>query len=371
MLRVPKFLLLGTSAVSWKAPTASGGVSHTPTTQSVPSVESIYQESDARAGLKYPQSFEKRNFSNLSAFRTKGTLNMCFNIVPEGEVWVVERFGKYFKTVTPGLWILFPFIDRIQYIHSTKEQGIAIPHQSAITKDNVMVEIDGILFLKIFDAKKASYNIDNPIHNLLNLAQTSMRSEIGKLSLDNLFEERAKLNQSIITYLQKEAHEWGVECKRYEIRDITVSDIVRKSMDLQAEAERRKRKVILESEGEREAAINRAKGYRSAMEQEAQAKKFVNETVSRGELTAALNKLEGVKTTTQEMRKLLISDKKGENAKDVEATKDAMQFMLASEYLSQFGKIAKENNSVVLAAPLSDPQSMLTQALTLTKGLQK
>ncbi|KNH09225.1 stomatin-like protein [Perkinsela sp. CCAP 1560/4] len=328
----------------------------------------MHQENRASMG-NVPQF---QSFESATLPRSRSVVNTCINIVPEGEVWVVERLGKYLRTLTSGLWVLIPFVDKIQYVHSTKEQGIQIPHQSAITRDNVMVEIDGILFTIIVDAKKASYNIDNAIFNLINLAQTSMRSEIGKLSLDNLFEERDALNKKIVAILQKEASEWGVECKRYEIRDISVSDIVRKSMDLQAEAERRKRKLILESEGDREASINKAKGYRIAMEQEAMAKKFMKETVSRGDLTSALNKLEGVKATMQEVRKLLISDKKPESMKDIsEATKDAMQFMLASEYLEQFGKVAKENNSVVLAAPLSDPQSMITQALTLTKGLKR
>mmetsp|Transcript_3855 Transcript_3855/g.5929 ORF Transcript_3855/g.5929 Transcript_3855/m.5929 type:complete len:367 (-) Transcript_3855:36-1136(-) len=319
-----------------------------------------------------PHMFYSKGYSTNPALRPKTAVNMCINIVPEGEVWIVERLGKYLKTLTSGLWTLIPFVDRIQYIHSIKEQGIQIPHQSAITKDNVMIEIDGILFMVIVDAKKASYNIDNPIANLVNLAQTSMRSEIGKLTLDDLFEERDTLNKRIVGILQKEASEWGVECKRYEIRDITVSDIVRKSMDLQAEAERRKRKVILESEGEREASINKAKGFRIAMEQEAQAKKFASEAVSRGELAATLNKLEGMKTTMQEVRKLLLSDKKPDSQKEnSEATKDAMQFLLAREYLSTFSGIAKSTNSVVLGSNLSDPQAMMTQALTLTKSLNK
>jgi len=142
--------------------------------------------------------------------------NTIINIVPQGSEYVVERLGKYHRTIVAGMWFLVPFVDQIRYKYSVKEQGVEIPNQAAITADNVMVEIDGVLFLKIMDSRKASYNIENPIFNLINLAQTTMRSEIGRMTLDNLFRERSNLNRDIVEVLRKEASEWGIECKRYE-----------------------------------------------------------------------------------------------------------------------------------------------------------
>ena len=309
----------------------------------------------------------RRFFPTASSFRARGSFNTIVNIVPQGELWVVERLGRYFRTLEPGIWFLIPFVDRIQYIHSSKEQGIPIPYQSAITRDNVMLEIDGVLFLKIIDPVRASYNIDNPIFNIINLAQTTMRSEIGKLSLDELFEERSKLNFNIVEALKSEATEWGVECKRYEIRDIGVSDIVRRSMDFQAQAERRKRKIVLESEAEKNALMNRAEGEKFSAMQEADARNYTLNMVSLGELKSVLNRLKGIRYTTVQLRRLL-HDKKG-TTQPADAAKEALSFMLATEYLTQLGKIAKETNTVVLSSPLNDPQSILTQAMTVMKSL--
>lgn len=275
-------------------------------------------------------------------------------------MWVIERFGKYSRTLFPGLAVLLPFVDRIRYSYSSKEQGILIPHQSAITRDNVIVDIDGVLFLRIIDAEKASYNIDNPIFNLINLAQTTMRSEIGKLKLDTLFEERDQLNLNIVDVIKREAYEWGVECKRYEIRDISVSDIVRQSMDLQAEAERRKRKVVLESEGEGLADTNRAEGRRRAQQHLADAELYT--TLKAAEAQSAAIKMTA-NATAEAITTIAESLEKNPRAHD------AVSLRIAEQWMEQFGNIAKEGNTVVLSQPMGDPAAFTTQALQLYKTM--
>ena len=295
-----------------------------------------------------------------SSFVERAPRNTLLNIVPQGKVYVVERFGKYHTTLEPGLWFVVPIIDRIKYCYTTKEQGISIPNQAAITRDNVIVEIDGVLFLRIVDAERASYNIENPIFNLINLAQTTMRSEIGKLKLDALFEERANLNLSIVDAIKSEAWGWGVECKRYEIRDIQVSDIVRQSMDLQAEAERRKRKLILDSEGESLAETNRAQGRRSAEQQMAEASKFAVER--QAEASAASMKM--LAEATAESIRIV-----GKALSDVPNSSDAVSLRIAEKYIDEFGKLAKQGNSVVLSSNVSDPAAFSAQALSIYNTL--
>lgn len=291
------------------------------------------------------------------SFIEKVPANTFLNIVPQGRQFVVERLGTYHRTLTSGWWFVVPVIDKIRYVYNTKEQGIPIPNQSAITRDNVIVEIDGVLFLRIVDAEKASYNIENPIYQLINLAQTTMRSEIGKLKLDTLFEERANLNLAIVQAIQKEAREWGVECKRYEIRDIAVSDIVRQSMDLQAEAERRKRKLVLESEGDCQADTNRSLGKKNAQIQMADASKYETETKALGEAeaakTAALATAQCIEIVAKALR---------EN-KDV--SDQILSLRVAEKYITEFGKIAKEGNTVVLSNQVSDPAAFASQAMAI------
>ncbi len=275
---------------------------------------------------------------------------------------MIERFGKYHKTQYPGLAFFIPFVDRIRYSYTSKEQGIMIPHQSAVTRDNVMVSIDGVLFLRISDAEKASYNIDNPIFNLINLAQTTMRSEIGKLKLDTLFEERDQLNLNINQVIKREAYEWGVECKRYEIRDISVSDIVRQSMDLQAEAERRKRKLILESEGESQAEANRALGRRQAQEHMAEADLFT--TVKAAEAQAKAIQVTS-EATAEAIGTLSNSIQKNECASE------AVSYRIAEQYVEQFGNLAKQGTTVVLSQPIGDPAAFTTQALSVFNSIRQ
>ena len=177
-------------------------------------------------------------------------------VVPQQMAWVVERFGKFHSILQPGLQALVPGMHRVRYVFSLKEEALTVPSQSAITRDNVNISIDGVLYVKIVDAYKAAYGVDDPHFAITQLAQTTMRTEIGKLSLDKTFEERDNLNAAIIETINAAAADWGIKCLRYEIRDITPPPAVRTAMEMQAEAERRKRALILDSEGERAAQEN-------------------------------------------------------------------------------------------------------------------
>lgn len=299
---------------------------------------------------------------DASSFVTKPPVNTIVNVIPQGSLVVVERLGRYHRTLHPGLAVLIPWVDRMQYVFSSKEQGISIPHQSAITRDNVVVQIDGVLFLRIVDVQKAAYNIDNPIYNLMMLAQTTMRAEIGKLPLDKLFEEREVLNGHIIAAMKDDAAEWGIECKRYEIRDIGVSDLVRQSMDLQAEAERKKRKLLLESEGEGTADVNRAVGRTKSQNLTSDAAAYEMMKLGEGEAMIAVSK---AKAVAEGIR--IVSDAIQQSGRG----NDAVATLLAAKYLEEFGKVAKESNTVVLGQNMSDASGMATQALSVFDAMSK
>lgn len=176
------------------------------------------------------------------------------------EAWVVERMGKFDSVLNPGLNILIPILDRVKYVQSLKELAIDIPKQSAVTSDNVTLSIDGVLYLRVIDPYKASYGVEDPEFAITQLAQTTMRSELGKISLDSVFRERESLNIGIVEAINKAAHAWGIACLRYEIRDIKLPERIQEAMQMQVEAERKKRARVLESEGLREAEINVAEG---------------------------------------------------------------------------------------------------------------
>jgi regulator of protease activity HflC (stomatin/prohibitin superfamily) len=279
-------------------------------------------------------------------------------VVPQQSAFVVERLGKFHMVLDAGFHILVPFIDVIRYRHTLKEQALDIPEQVCITGDNVQVAVDGLLYLKVLDPQRASYGIADYYYAISQLAQTALRSEVGKISLDRTFEERGHINAQVVTELDKASAPWGVKVLRYEIKNITPPHDVLAAMEKQMRAEREKRAVILGSEGERDAAINSAEGQKQQVikASEAARQRQINEAEGQA------NAIQAIAVATAEgIRKVA-------EAISSEGGVEAVQLRVAEKYVEQFGHIAKTTNTVVLPATLSDVGSMIALAMNVLKG---
>ncbi len=282
-------------------------------------------------------------------------------VVPQKTVFIVERLGKYRATLEAGFHILMPFLDRIAYRHSLKEMAMDVHPQTCITKDNIQVEVDGILYFLIVDPVKASYGINDYAFASTQLAQTTMRSEIGKIELDRSFEERDKINHEIVTAVDKAALPWGLKVTRYEIKNIVPPPSIKDAMEKQMRAEREKRALIAESEGDKQAKINRAEGDK----QEAIAK-------SEGEKMKRINEAEG---RAQEIERVAMATAKGireiANAINEKGGVNAVNLRIAEQYLGEFGKLAAKNNAMIIPSNLSDVAGIVASVSKIFTTMQQ
>ncbi len=286
------------------------------------------------------------------------TFLKTIRIVPQKQASIVERLGKYSKTLEAGFHILVPFVDKVSYKHTLKEQAIDVPSQACITKDNIAVEVDGILYMQVVDPKKAAYGIDNYRFAAIQLAQTTMRSVMGKLDLDKTFEERETINSVIIGAVDKASDPWGVKVTRYEVKNILPPKSIKDAMEKQMRAEREKRALIAESEGDRQAKINRAEGDKQEMiaKSQGEKQKRINEAEGR-----AIEIERVAEATAKGIRQiaLAINEKGGVNA---------VNLRIAEQYLIEFGKLAGTNNSIIIPSNLSDIAGMIKAATTVIKN---
>lgn len=283
-----------------------------------------------------------------------------FRIVPQQNAYVVERFGRYHKTLSAGPHVLIPFFDTVRYKHNLKEISLDIPEQICITKDNVQVGVDGVLFFRLIDPYKASYGIANFVFAIQQLAQTTLRSEIGKIDLDRTFEEREIINNAIVMAIDKATDAWGVKVLRYEIKSITPPRDVVEAMEKQMRAEREKRAKILESEGDRDSKINRAEGLKqeAIKNSEATKQKSINE--AQGQAEAILSIAQATANGLKMVSDVLASP----------GGKDAAKLRVAEEYIQQFGKLAKTSNTMIVPATASDISGMIATAFTVFEKMK-
>lgn len=278
-------------------------------------------------------------------------------IVPQRSAFIVERLGKYNATLEAGFHILIPFFDSISYKHTLKEQALDVASQVCITKDNISVEVDGILYLQVIDPMKASYGINNYQFAATQLAQTTMRSVIGRLELDKTFEERDTINTAIVDAVDKASEPWGVKVTRYEVKNIIPPQSIKDAMEKQMRAEREKRALIAESEGDKQAKINRAEGDKQEMIAR-----------SEGEKQKRINEAEG---RAQEIERVAFATAKGireiANAINEKGGLNAVNLRIAEQYLNEFGKLAKTNNTMIIPTDLSDVAGMIGTAMSVIK----
>jgi regulator of protease activity HflC (stomatin/prohibitin superfamily) len=278
-------------------------------------------------------------------------------VVPQQNAFVVERLGKYFGTLNAGFHILMPFVDVIRYRLSLKEQAMDIPEQICITRDNVQVGVDGVLYLKVMNAERAAYGISDYRFAISQLAQTTLRSEIGKIDLDKTFEERTNINISVVSELDKASDPWGAKVLRYEIKNINPPQDVLAAMEKQMRAEREKRAVILTSEGARDSAINNAEGEKQRVIKASEARKMqqINEAEGEGEaiLTIANATAEGIRQVASAIQE--------------PGGMQAVNLRVAEQYIGEFGNLAKVGNTLIIPSNLSEPGSLVAAAMKIIK----
>jgi regulator of protease activity HflC (stomatin/prohibitin superfamily) len=278
-------------------------------------------------------------------------------VVPQQSAYVVERLGKYYGTLQAGFHILVPFVDTVSYKHSLKETAVDVPEQVCITRDNVQVAIDGVLYLQVLNPERASYGISDYNFAISQLAQTTLRSEVGKIELDRTFEERTNINYEVVTELDKATEPWGVKVLRYEIKNITPPQDVLAAMEKQMRAEREKRAIILSSEGQRDAAVNTAEGQKQQVIKASEATREQRVNEAEGEAAAILS----VATATAEgIRKIAESIQQPGGY-------EAVQLRVAEQYIGEFGKLAQKGNAMIIPATLSDVGSVIATAMTAIK----
>jgi regulator of protease activity HflC (stomatin/prohibitin superfamily) len=279
-------------------------------------------------------------------------------VVPQQSAFVVERLGKYAGTLDAGFHILLPFFDVIRYRHSLKEHAIDIPEQVCITRDNVQVHVDGVLYLKVLNPERASYGVSDYLFAITQLAQTALRSEVGKIDLDRTFEERTHINAEIVNELDKASEPWGIKVLRYEIKNITPPQDVLAAMEKQMRAEREKRAVILTSEGQRDAAINNAEGEKQKAIKASEGRKQQQINEAEGEASAILA-VAGA--TAEGLRRV---------AEVIQAPggSEAVRLRVAEQYVDRFGNLAKAGNTLVVPANIADVASMIALAMNVLQA---
>ena len=283
------------------------------------------------------------------------TISKSSYIVPQRHVYIVERLGKYHRQLQAGFHIIIPFIDKVAYRHSLKEMVIDVPEQICITRDNISVEVDGILYIRVVDPQKASYGINNYMFATTQIAQTTMRSVMGRLHLDQTFEEREHINGQIVEAADKASDPWGIKVTRYEIKDIKPPQSIKDAMEKQMRAEREKRALIAQSEGEKQAQINRAEGEKQGVIalSEGEREKKINEALGQA------SEIEKIAYATSEGIKMIAS------AIQEKGGQEALALRLAEQYLTQFGKLAKTNNTMIIPSNLTDMSSVIATATSV------
>lgn len=311
------------------------------------------------------------------------TIFKSIQIVPQQEIWIVETFGRYSKKLSAGLNFLVPFMQSVAAKHTLKERVVDIKEQTAITSDNVTLVIDGIIYVKVVDPVSATYGVDDPIYAVSQLAQTAMRSEIGKIVLDRTFEEREHLNVSIVQAINEAAKNWGIQCMRYEIKDITPPKNVREAMELQVAAERKKRAQILMSEGDKQALINNAEAKKAESILGSEAEKLVRINEAEGKKQASILNSEAQMIEAQNIAKgkkeamLLVANGTAESyntiakSLETEGGMTAANIKIIEEYIQAFNNLAKTNNTMLIPTNPADPNSVIAQATSIIGNILK